>query len=365
MKRCRRGFTLIELLVVIAIIAVLIALLLPAVQAAREAARRSQCINNMKQLALGLHNYQTAVGVFPPGSGMQPRNNAEPNGYSAGWTEWSAHAMLLPYLEQKPLYDAANFAVVGGFDQGGTMNATVWNTRINSFLCPSDGRAGKDSTNNYYGCVGTSTYDWWGGQGPERPNPSWKDHRPTTGIFQKYDSNDVRDVTDGTSSTIAFGETMVGGADNSNAPTNDRRNDIMNVTLDPAARVIDASRNIPAINTAVQVCNTAYNGGGAGGSFVRNRVGQRWAWGDTGMTMFNTILPPNSTVARWTACRHQCGDCSPDSSSIVNSTSAHPGGCNVGFADGSVRFIKSSIAQTIWMSLGTKGNGEVLSADSY
>jgi len=133
MQKSRRGFTLIELLVVIAIIAVLIALLLPAVQAAREAARRSQCVNNLKQLSLALHNYQSAVGVFPPGAGMQPRNGTA-NEYSAGWTEWSAQAMLLPYLEQKATYDAINFTVVGGFDVGGSMNATAWNTKLSAFL---------------------------------------------------------------------------------------------------------------------------------------------------------------------------------------------------------------------------------------
>jgi len=271
---------------------------------------------------------------------------------------------LLPYLEQKPIYDSINFTVVGGFDAGGSMNATAWNTRLNSFLCPSDGRAGKDSTNNYYGCVGTSTYDWWGGQGAARPIPEWKDHRTTTGIFQKYDSNDLRDVSDGSSLTVAFSETLVGGQDNTNAATNNGRNTIQGVTLADVARVFDASRNVPAINTALQVCTQAYNANGGSGK-IQTSVGQRWGWGDTGMTLFNTIVPPNSQMHRWSACRHGCPDCSPDSAAIVNATSAHSGGCNVAFADGSVRFIKSSIAQTIWMALGTKSNGEVLSSDSY
>src|SRR5271170_7292245 len=104
----RLGFTLIELLVVIAIIAVLIALLLPAVQAAREAARRAQCVNNLKQLGLGMHNYHSATGAFPPGcdSTNGYLGTAFPNNLSS-WTSWSAQAMLLPYLEQTPLYNAA------------------------------------------------------------------------------------------------------------------------------------------------------------------------------------------------------------------------------------------------------------------
>ena len=95
-SRIRRGFTLIELLVVIAIIAVLIALLLPAVQAAREAARRAQCTNNLKQIGLALHNYHSAVNSFPWGDGPW-------------WIEWSAHTLLLPYMEQTPIYNALNF----------------------------------------------------------------------------------------------------------------------------------------------------------------------------------------------------------------------------------------------------------------
>src|SRR5436305_12657227 len=98
--RSRRGFTLIELLVVIAIVAVLIALLLPAVQAAREAARRSQCVNNLKQIGLGMHNYHQAIDVFPVGQGAGWTNATT----SGGWAQWSAHAMMLPYMEQTAIY---------------------------------------------------------------------------------------------------------------------------------------------------------------------------------------------------------------------------------------------------------------------
>src|SRR5690242_18441904 len=107
--RARRGFTLIELLVVIAIIAVLISLLLPAVQSAREAARRAQCVNNLKQLALALHNYSTAAGAFPPGIDTTVTYPNGAGGYSnplATWTAWSAQSLLLPYVEQSPLYNA-------------------------------------------------------------------------------------------------------------------------------------------------------------------------------------------------------------------------------------------------------------------
>ena len=143
--RKRPGFTLIELLVVIAIIAVLIALLLPAVQAAREAARRAQCVNNLKQLGLAMHNYHSAAGAFPPGcdSTNGYPGTAFPNNLSS-WTSWSAQAMLLPYIEQAPLYNAANFNWACCWDgMYDAINSTVYSTKINSFVCPSDGLAGE------------------------------------------------------------------------------------------------------------------------------------------------------------------------------------------------------------------------------
>ncbi len=152
----RRGFTLIELLVVIAIIAVLISLLLPAVQSAREAARRAQCTNNLKQLGLALHNYHQAVGTFPMGNTI---------GYSyvgtqTTWGTFSAQAQMLPYLEQTPLYNSCNFNWDVWYGTGASINGTVWNVKVNAFLCPSDGKAGMTSINSYYGSFGTGTNPW-------------------------------------------------------------------------------------------------------------------------------------------------------------------------------------------------------------
>src|SRR5947209_17520878 len=120
------GFTLLELLVVIAIIAALIALLLPAVQAAREAARRSQCVNNLKQIGLGLHNYHSTHNSFPMGGTMAPRGVGYGIPYD-DWAVWSAQALMLPYMEQSPLYNAANFsfAAEGGGDRADAINGTV------------------------------------------------------------------------------------------------------------------------------------------------------------------------------------------------------------------------------------------------
>src|SRR4051794_3694487 len=137
MSRSRhRGFTLIELLVVIAIIGVLIALLLPAVQAAREAARRTQCINNLKQIGLALQNYHDATTSLPFDHGP------------GGWNEWGSHVMLLPFIEQAPLYNSINFyypsmnALNGDPaldpNNGSSLNMTIFSVTINAYNCPSD-----------------------------------------------------------------------------------------------------------------------------------------------------------------------------------------------------------------------------------
>ena len=205
----RRAFTLIELLVVIAIIAVLIALLLPAVQAAREAARRSQCINNLKQIGLGIHNYHQTTDVFPMGQGTGTTNSGAT---SCCWSQWSALAMMLPYMEQKPMYDSINFSLVAGYDYAGQANYTAYTANLNSFLCPSDGNAGTGGriafggydynvgnarNNSYHGSVGTTSdpYSLYNG---------------SAGIFAYTRAYGVRDALDGTSNTIAFSEALVG-----------------------------------------------------------------------------------------------------------------------------------------------------------
>ncbi len=201
--RPRSGFTLIEL-VVIAIIAVWIGLLLPAVQAARDAARRSQCVNNLKHLGLAVHKYHNVTNTFPMGSSLAVYGGSLSYG---GWTNWSAHSQLLPYLEQTPLYNAANFSMMCRGD-------TVYLTRVAGFMCPSDGNAGRENINNYRASLGTTVV-----QGiPSLPvsglfslsskRNSFGGANPTHGLV---------DATDGTSNTIAFGEAIVGVTGRGNA----------------------------------------------------------------------------------------------------------------------------------------------------
>jgi len=378
-----RGFTLIELLVVIAIIAVLIALLLPAVQAAREAARRAQCNNNLKQIGLALHNYHQTNNVFPPG-------HSESFAYFthtayAGWTEWSAQAMMLNYMEQAATYNSINFYFCGGYGNGAQINGTAWSQKISSFLCPSDPNAGfgasgaaligtnPPNTNSYRGSVGTTTspYGWGTGYGGCTPDPmNIQGGTPSgctpysTGMFAYWISYGIQNATDGTSNTIIFAESLVGNSSGATiTPLTQKNNAVTGVTAAAIAEAADASA-IPyqTVVTAMQACNAAYQSASSPLSAV---TGNRWGWGATTMTLFHTVVPPASTTYLFNACRDQCGGCGPDDSIFSNAQSNHPGGVNVLMTDGSSRFIKNSISPQTWMALGTKANGETVSSDSY
>jgi prepilin-type processing-associated H-X9-DG protein len=338
-------------------------------------------------LALALHNYSTAAGAFPPGIDTTV---TYPNGYGgysnplATWTAWSAQSLLLPYVEQAPLYNAANFNWNCCFSsgQGDATNLTVYFTRIASFLCPSDGLAGTTrNINSYYGSIGTSTIQY-----PADGN--------TTGIFLVYNSNancgsvSLAGITDGTSNTIAFGEGLVGDY-GKNASY---RGNGMSAAGDGPKIVTqtmpgnNAENNPAAVLAALQSCNSWWataprttcvgygNNGGVIGcdySGLKQYDGVTWALGERGATLFNTIVPPNSKQYPWHSCRMDpgsaggCLPCAPEGSSFVNAQSNHPGGANFAFGDGSVRFIKDTVSMTTYMSLGTRAGGEVVSADSY
>jgi prepilin-type N-terminal cleavage/methylation domain-containing protein/prepilin-type processing-associated H-X9-DG protein len=356
-----RGFTLIELLVVIAIIAVLIALLLPAVQSAREAARRAQCVNNLKQIGLALHNYHTASNSFPPGAAASNNTvNVGDNGrVCIAWMGWSTQGLLLNYLEQSALYNAINYSFDPISGPSYPRNSTYTNTRINAFLCPSDGNAGRVFFNSYYASTGPAA-NVDGGVDNTNCKGSLK-----PGLFTYSNVYGLQDVTDGSSNTVAFSEGLVGFGPNDNTAV--RKPYVTGVNVDGLPSVPDATANPTTMMSDLQTCNTRFATAKPGAGLSDNR-GYYWAWGAEAMSMFSTIVPPSSTQYQWGQCRFGCGTCGPystDHSHVTNATSNHPGGANVLFGDGSVKFIKSTLAMNTWWALGTKANGEVVSADSY
>jgi prepilin-type N-terminal cleavage/methylation domain-containing protein/prepilin-type processing-associated H-X9-DG protein len=364
----RRAFTLIELLVVIAIIAVLIALLLPAVQAAREAARRTQCVNNLKQIGLGLHSYHSAMNSFPLGGNPAP-NNPGVNCCQL-WGGWSAQTMILPYMEQGPVFNTINFVSIG-LGNGG--NGENWNTtgtltRINVFLCPSSTVPsvtwyGRPYPGNSYFANAGSTVMWRGDQ-TYTPN----------GIFQVGGAvRTVGDVRDGTSNTIAYGEWRIGDFDDSKKSIQDMVGIKTYADFGATGRdMVSPTSNmagggggvLTAVNECAQIWQTTpvttNNGYGNGGQ--RSWIGRTWAFGHYAYALGNTVVPPNSPYPN---CQFYDTNSDSDSGGMFGLSSYHSGGANVMMADGSVKFIKSSIAYTVLWALGSRDQGEVISSDSY
>jgi prepilin-type N-terminal cleavage/methylation domain-containing protein/prepilin-type processing-associated H-X9-DG protein len=369
----RRGFTLIELLVVISIIAVLIALLLPAVQSAREAARRAQCINNLKQIGIALHNYHTGHQSFP--SGGAATGTYVGSSYSSTWGTWSAHALMLGYLEQVPLYNASNFSWVVGFSNGFPINSTVSTTLLSAFVCPSDGMSpAKPSgqwgnpaslscfqwtglTNNYFASMGTTT--GYGGLNSD-----------TTGVFtQGGKVYGVQSITDGTSNTIAFGESLVGDITIELVKWRDGP-----VLTTPSAMcqggwcgVYDVSTNYAGVIQDLNACMVGFAAQKSSGAGAYNQKGFRWAQDDGGFGVFNTVVPPSSPTYyfNWCAVARSNPNSNASDGQYQNATSNHPGGANFLFCDGSTKFVKSSISIKVYWALGTKAQGELLSGDQY
>ena len=352
----RRGFTLIELLVVIAIIAVLIALLLPAVQSAREAARRSQCVNNLKQIGLALHNYHDVVNSFPMGAGS---GMWQVNVYQAKQC-WSIHSAILPQLEQTVLYNAINFNF--GVGTATTLicnivNSTVYLTPVKAFFCPSDPRSDQVLTagfgtanNNYFGSIGATT-DILKGNAASVPSLA---SVPTTGLFAFQQSKPISQLIDGTSNSVAFSESTVGS---SSAGARSKLIGMNNVPIPSTAIQYSAFTNPSGVLSGIATCSATWT---AGPASIDKQRGDAWVHGAMAMTLFNTIATPNAEADQWTHCSSGSGALA----NFSNADSWHPGGVTVLMADGSVRFIKDSINRMTWWSLGTISGGEIISADS-
>jgi len=333
----RLGFTLIELLVVIAIISVLIALLLPAVQSAREAARRIQCTNNMKQIGLAMHNYESIAGAFPMQGVLTP-------GSPTPWVGWSVLARILPLLEQGPMFSSINFTLA--YTQPD--NYTVASQAISAFLCPSEKDSSATPANAFFNTPkGVSSYgvnqgDWY----------VYMTGGPLTrGVFAPNISRRFANFTDGTSNTILAAENKI------RQPC---------YICFAGLSLINNPANAPDPNANPYAVAPEY--GGSCGAVAQSHTS--WVDGDAQETGITTAWPPNKQILG------MMGEGDLDLTgtpffgggptfTAITSRSYHPGGVNTLLADGSVRFIKSTIAGLTWRALGSLAGGEVISADQY
>jgi prepilin-type N-terminal cleavage/methylation domain-containing protein/prepilin-type processing-associated H-X9-DG protein len=388
-SRARRGFTLIELLVVIAIIAILIALLLPAVQSAREAARRAQCVNNIKQLLLGLHNFEQTNGTFPKGviesyldglnayTGSDSLASDQTEPFGPNWA-----VQILPYLEQQALYNDSNVLGYPGWPGPYSIpsvdtapnptkynmdwaNQTLRSTRMNVFVCPTD--PNNNPANFFYTPqdfinypkyapmdqrTNTPLTNWARGnygavQGATDPDHSiggddglpWDPYpgMPKCGMMGLNFGSKIADVTDGLSNTAAIAELRVG------LNSMDIRG-TWAIGLGMASLVGHSKPYNPTPNNL------------KGFNFPKCKDG-----GDE--IQAGPVLGPLFPNAAAMGMGFNCGGGMFNSGG--QSRSMHSGGVNVGFGDGSVKFIKNTITQRIWYSILVRKDGTVLSADSY
>jgi prepilin-type N-terminal cleavage/methylation domain-containing protein/prepilin-type processing-associated H-X9-DG protein len=329
----RRGFTLIELLVVVAIIGTLVALLLPAVQAAREAARRAQCVNNLKQVGLALHNYHGSWNGFPVGF-LYAFQGASPNSSPLQY-RWSVLAQSAPFLEHANLANALNFNFPIAFKPTGPAlfwpyypaNTTAMATRVALFLCPSDGAPAPAADS------GPCSYAFCSGDGSGGGEATGAD-----GAFILGPPQSAASLTDGTSQTAAASEQVLGIAGPYSQPS-------PTPVPSPVNRAMARVASGPLTDAACAL---------SGSGWLLNK-GAGWWDGNYQNTLYNHYLTPNARRPDCTV-YHNPG--------WKAARSAHPGGVNTLFCDGHITFARDTVDPRVWGAVATRAGGEVVSADA-
>ena len=384
----RRGFTLIELLVVIAIIAVLIALLLPAVQSAREAARRAQCTNNLKQIGLGVNNYESANGAIPPSATFANSNPASQN-----YQDQGVLCRILPFLEQNSDYNSINFMygvrgiwVVGGSwsdpngddnwsGDWGRSNKTANTTYVNAFLCPSDPYNGGNGTvliNGMNKLVCTTDYYWNVGKsrfftGGIVNGPSYSPGAIDASLPGGPCANNVIRIasfTDGTSNTAIMSESQ-------QSNSGQAIDGLGMVYAGPSWSqfIGQGTTTSPPDFLAAQYCQNE--------SGNLSQYQDYWWKGEFalsgGHNLYSHTQTPNRRSCYYTGVNNPNSypptssdqDYAGATQTMVAASSFHPGGVNVVFMDGSVHFIKNAVSFATWYAIATPAGGEVVSSDAY